>query len=54
MYSTIAYQGFELRFPFDNKVIPENLSYNLKLISIELNNIRNTIPQTNAQNIQKR
>lgn len=39
MNSAIAYQGFELHFPFDNKILPEKLPYNLKLIHIKLNNI---------------
>lgn len=48
--------GFEPRFPIDNKIIPENLPFNLKQSLIELNKIRNTIPQINAkvQNIQKK
>lgn len=48
--------GFEPRFPIDNKIIPDNIPYNLKQSLIQLNNIRNTIPQINikAQNNQKK
>jgi len=48
--------GFEPIFPIDNKIIPENVPYYLKQSLIELNKIRNKIPQQihKAQIIQKK
>jgi len=48
--------GFEPTFPIDNKIIPENIPYQLKQSLIELNKIRDKIPQRvhEAQIIQKK
>lgn len=48
--------GFEPTFPIDNKIIPENIPYLLKQSLIELNKIRDKIPQQvhKAQIIQKK
>lgn len=48
--------GFEPQFPIDNKIIPEDIPYQLKESLIELNKIRNKIPQRihEAQIIQKK
>jgi len=37
--------GFEPNFPIDNKIIPENLPYNIQKSLKELLSIRNKIPQ---------
>jgi len=48
--------GFEPTFPIDNKIIPENIPYQLKQSLIELNKIRDKIPRRvhEAQIIQKK
>ncbi|KAE9534031.1 hypothetical protein AGLY_008767 [Aphis glycines] len=48
--------GFEPTFPIDNKIILENIPYQLKQSLIELNKIRDKIPQRvhEAQIIQKK
>lgn len=48
--------GFEPQFPIDNKIIPEDIPYQLKESLIELNKIRDRIPQSihEAQIIQKK
>jgi len=48
--------GFEPYFPIDNKIIANNLPYDIKKSLIELNEIRNKIPLIikNVQNKQKK
>jgi len=48
--------GFEPYFPIDNKLIPDNLPYDIKKSLIELNEIRNKIPSivSIAQQNQKK